>query len=891
MLVLGFCLAAGVTASAADVVVPGVLKHEFFPGATRATVEDGTAGDPSTVGAITKFELPTGVADNYTRRVSGFFIPPTTGNYVFFVAADDDADLFLSTDETPANKRLIAQETQWSNNLQWLNTGDGTDNAGDPSTKRSDVTFGTLSLTAGTRYYIEGVQHEGGGGDVFSATFKLESEDDPANGTATALTGSVIAANLPAGTVTITTQPQSVTTVEGSRASFSVASSFTGIVGPTYQWQKNGADIAGATSTNYTTPVLALSDNGAKYTVKATVPGAEQVSAEATLTVNADNVPPTLVSVGALRHGTDVDVGVIFSEAVDPATVVAANFSLSSGTISSVRHITNSSGYETLESGAIVTATGLTPGSSYTLSVTGVKDVKGNAMAASQESFVVSSMTWVALGNDPPEFPAGAIATGTNSFNVNSGGNAFWNTTDDVTFVYEEVTGDFDKVLRVEYQDASSQWARAGIHARDSLGSLEAEAARYQNSHANPTIMANGSPSNYSFETNRRLSIGGATTGSNGGGTPLYPNAWVRLRRAGDVIHMYRSDDAVTWVEFNASNFNPDDGSLPDGPLPAKMFVGAVYGPENGNLTEEFRKNWTARFADYGDYQPNKGRGTQTYSIGINFQDDTFASSVGPMEVAGVNAVAQSNWNNPPAIGSSAEPFPLVADVNGAAQNSSATVEWTSPNTWGSTGRGEENNMLTGSDHALLAGYLDTGNATTTQVTIHSIPSQLTGGYDVIVYANGGVPNRGGAYRVTDGSGTELRGYVAALSPTAPTGLVRVVPGSDPAVHVAGNYIVFTNLTANEIIIEATTETMGASDAPRAPINAVQLISPTGLLDQVSTTPTISIARSATSTAITYTGRLQSADTVNGTYTDVAGATSPYTVTTSGTQKYYRSAQ
>ena len=36
-----------------------------------------------------------------------------------------------------------------------------------------------------------------------------------------------------------------------------------------------------------------------------------------------------------------------------------------------------------------------------------------------------------------------------------------------LTFVYEQVTGDFDKKLRVEYQDLSSQWARAGLIARD----------------------------------------------------------------------------------------------------------------------------------------------------------------------------------------------------------------------------------------------------------------------------------------------------------------------------------------------------------------------------------------------------------------------------------------
>ena len=65
------------------------------------------------------------------------------------------------------------------------------------------------------------------------------------------------------------------------------------------------------------------------------------------------------------------------------------------------------------------------------------------------------------------------------------------------------------------------------------------------------------------------------------------------------------------------------------------------------------------------------------------------------------------------------------------------TVSWVSNGTWASTGsRGENNNLLTGNDKALTIGYLDTGNATTTSVTITNVPAALTSlGYDVYVYA------------------------------------------------------------------------------------------------------------------------------------------------------------
>lgn len=56
--------------------------------------------------------------------------------------------------------------------------------------------------------------------------------------------------------------------------------------------------------------------------------------------------------------------------------------------------------------------------------------------------------------------------------------------------------------------------------------------------------------------------------------------------------------------------------------------------------------------------------------------------------------------------------------------------------------------------------------------------------------------------------------------------------------------------------------------------------------------PTISIARSANDAVITFTGTLEAADTVNGPYAAVAGATSPRTVPlSSGAAKFYRSKQ
>ncbi|MCK6424854.1 MAG: hypothetical protein L6Q75_07145 [Burkholderiaceae bacterium] len=84
----------------------------------------------------------------------------------------------------------------------------------------------------------------------------------------------------------ITTAPQSASTTVGQTATFSVVASGTGTL--SYQWMRDGADIAGATAASYTTAALSLADNGAKFSVRVTDANASSAtSAEAVLTVTA----------------------------------------------------------------------------------------------------------------------------------------------------------------------------------------------------------------------------------------------------------------------------------------------------------------------------------------------------------------------------------------------------------------------------------------------------------------------------------------------------------------------------------------------------------------------------------------------------------------------------
>ena len=87
----------------------------------------------------------------------------------------------------------------------------------------------------------------------------------------------------PATAPSISSQPASRTVTEGQTASFSVTAAGTSPL--SYQWQKNGVDIAGATGSSYTTPPVTFSDSGSNFRVTVKNAYGSATSSAATLTV------------------------------------------------------------------------------------------------------------------------------------------------------------------------------------------------------------------------------------------------------------------------------------------------------------------------------------------------------------------------------------------------------------------------------------------------------------------------------------------------------------------------------------------------------------------------------------------------------------------------------
>ena len=91
----------------------------------------------------------------------------------------------------------------------------------------------------------------------------------------------------------IETQPSDATIALGESATFSVTAS--GEEPLSYQWQRDGADIAGATSSGYTLSGAGAGDDGARFRVVVSNGAGTVTSSEATLTVSSNARPQAVI--------------------------------------------------------------------------------------------------------------------------------------------------------------------------------------------------------------------------------------------------------------------------------------------------------------------------------------------------------------------------------------------------------------------------------------------------------------------------------------------------------------------------------------------------------------------------------------------------------------------
>lgn len=138
----------------------GTILREFWSnvsGLSVSTIPVNTT--PTSTSTLSIFEGPSNIADLYGARYRGYICVPLTGNYTFWVASDDNSELWLSTDNNPTNKVKIAYVTGWTTTRVY--------------NKYLSQQSSPINLIAGRNYYIEALHKEGNGNDHLSVGWQL----------------------------------------------------------------------------------------------------------------------------------------------------------------------------------------------------------------------------------------------------------------------------------------------------------------------------------------------------------------------------------------------------------------------------------------------------------------------------------------------------------------------------------------------------------------------------------------------------------------------------------------------------------------------------------------------------------------------------------------------
>jgi hypothetical protein len=142
----------------------GSVTWETWTGGGGTSMDDlrrmpGFPDRPGSRRTLQAFAIPPNAADEYGTRLSGYIYPPATGDYVFWIASDDNGELWLSSDDDPKNKALIARVQEYTGQAQY--------------DKYAEQKAKAVRLEAGRRYYVEALQKEGGGEDHLSVRWQL----------------------------------------------------------------------------------------------------------------------------------------------------------------------------------------------------------------------------------------------------------------------------------------------------------------------------------------------------------------------------------------------------------------------------------------------------------------------------------------------------------------------------------------------------------------------------------------------------------------------------------------------------------------------------------------------------------------------------------------------
>ncbi|MDX5328654.1 MAG: hypothetical protein LPK06_07655, partial [Marinobacter sp.] len=149
------------TAAIPEVSEPGKVDAWYFDGISGNNVQSMIDAEkfpdsPDEITELNQLRRAANRANNYGTLIRGYLEPPATGEYTFYIAGDDETQLWLSPSQSPEDIVRIA--STMATPL-------------DNFTRYSSQTSGIHYLEAGQKYYFELRHKEGGWDDHFTVAW------------------------------------------------------------------------------------------------------------------------------------------------------------------------------------------------------------------------------------------------------------------------------------------------------------------------------------------------------------------------------------------------------------------------------------------------------------------------------------------------------------------------------------------------------------------------------------------------------------------------------------------------------------------------------------------------------------------------------------------------
>ena len=224
-------------------------------------------------------------------------------------------------------------------------------------------------------------------------------------------------------------------------------------------------------------------------------------------------------------------------------------------------------------------ATGLSAATTYAyrvraMNAAGASAYSPTATATTQPNPTVPGrLTGTDIGNPALAGSTQEITPG-RDYNITAGGTDISGTFDQFHFAHRMHSGNFDLKVRVQSVVQRDPYTKVGIMARAGLGANSAN------------VMSLLMPSDKGHRLQFRRTDGAITEASGSGvGVAVLPNAWLRLRRVGDVFTAFKSTDGVTWTTIKSLTIM----------LPQDVYLGLAVTSHNASATT------VAELRDFGN--------------------------------------------------------------------------------------------------------------------------------------------------------------------------------------------------------------------------------------------------------------------------------------------------